>query len=241
VGLTRVVVEAGMAEAMSPLIATAVLVSGLGSTLLGPATMVNLGFVYVWQGDLRTFLMASCAHGLKLGEHLGQRLRPLLWAMGLALLLGLVASTITLLHLAYQYGGINLNAWFFGPGCQMPFAFIADKLNTPTGPNWEGWTHTATGALVMGLLMLARHQWPWWPLHPLGYPMAVTFITDQIWLSIFLAWLIKLAVVKYGGPQLYHRTRPFFLGLIAGQFAVAGLWLVIDYFTGMTDNVVFWI
>ncbi|MSR82639.1 MAG: hypothetical protein EXS58_06895 [Candidatus Latescibacteria bacterium] len=241
VGLTRVVVEAGMAEAMTPLIATAILVSGLGSTVLGPAAMVNLGFTYVWQGDLRTFLMASCAHGLKLGEHLGQRLRPLLWAMGLALLLGLVASTITLLHLAYQYGGINLNAWFFGAGCQMPFEFIADKLNTPTGPNWGGWAHTAAGALVMGLLMLARHQWPWWPLHPLGYPMAVTFINNQIWLSIFIAWLLKLAVVKYGGPQLYHHTRPFFLGLIAGQFAIAGLWLVIDFFTGMTDNVVFWI
>jgi len=241
VGLTRVVVEAGMAEAMTPLISAAILTSGLGSSLLGPTTLVNLGFTYVWQGDLRTCLMASCAHGLKLGEHLGHRLRPLLWAIALALGLGLVASTLTLLHLAYQYGGINLNEWFFGPGCRMPFDFVADKLNTPTGPHWEGWAHTATGALIMGLLMLARHLWPWWPLHPLGYPMAVTWITNQIWLSIFIAWLLKLAVIKYGGPQLYHRTRPFFMGLIAGQFAIAGIWLVIDYFTGMTDNVVFWI
>ncbi len=36
-------------------------------------------------------------------------------------------------------------------------------------------------------------------------------------------------------------TRPFFLGMIVGQFAVAATWLIIDYFTGMTDNVVFWI
>jgi hypothetical protein len=40
---------------------------------------------------------------------------------------------------------------------------------------------------------------------------------------------------------LYRSTRPFFLGLIAGQFVIAGLWLLIDYFTGMTDNRVFWI
>lgn len=241
VGLTRIVVEAGMAEAVAPMIAASTLVSGIGSTALGPAGMVCLAFTYIWQGDIRTFVMASCAHGLKLGEHLGERVRPLLWAMGLALLLGLSASTITLLHLAYQYGGLNLNQWFFGAGCQLPFEYVADKLNTPTGPDWSGWMHTATGALVMGLLMLARHQLPWWPLHPLGYPIAITWLTNQIWLSIFIAWLIKLSVIKYGGPQLYHTTRPFFLGLIAGQFAVAGLWLVIDYFTGMTDSVVFWI
>jgi hypothetical protein len=241
VGLTRIVVEAGMAEAVAPMIAASTLVSAVGSTALGPAGMVCLAFTYIWQGDIRTFVLASCTHGLKLGEHLGQRLRPLLWAMGLALFLGLGASTLTLLHLAYQYGGINLNQWFFGPGCQLPFEYAADKLNTPTGPDWGGWAHTATGALVMGLLMRARHLWPWWPLHPLGYPIAITWLTNQIWLSIFIAWLLKLAVLRYGGPQLYHRTRPFFLGLIAGQFAVAGLWLVIDYFTGMTDNVVFWI
>jgi len=64
---------------------------------------------------------------------------------------------------------------------------------------------------------------------------------DALWFSIFLAWLIKLAVLKYGGPRLFRATRPFFIGLIVGQFVAAGAWLVIDYFTGMTDNVVFWI
>jgi hypothetical protein len=64
---------------------------------------------------------------------------------------------------------------------------------------------------------------------------------DQLWFSILLAWLFKLAIIKYGGPRLYQLGRPFFLGLIAGQFVTAGLWLVIDAITGMTDNVVFWI
>jgi hypothetical protein len=46
--------------------------------------------------------------------------------------------------------------------------------------------------------------------------------------------------IKYG-PGLFRRTRPFFLGLILGQFSIAGIWLIIDFFMGMTDNVVFWI
>jgi hypothetical protein len=32
----------------------------------------------------------------------------------------------------------------------------------------------------------------------------------------------------------------FFLGRF-GQFATSGVWLLIDYLTGMTDNQVFWI
>ena len=32
-----------------------------------------------------------------------------------------------------------------------------------------------------------------------------------------------------------------FLGLIAGQLTAAGFWLVIDYFTGMTDNKIYWV
>ena len=34
-------------------------------------------------------------------------------------------------------------------------------------------------------------------------------------------------------------VRPFFMGAILGQFASAGVWLVIDACTGMTDNRIF--
>jgi len=196
----------------------------------------------VWAADIRTFVMASCAHGLKLSDYLKTRnLRPLFWATWLAIGLSLIGSVWMVLHLSYQYGGINLSSWFFGGGVRAPFDYIAVKLNTPTGPNWEGWLHTGIGGGLMALLMLGRHHFLWWPLHPIGYPISAVWLMDQLWLSIFIAWLIKLVVMKYGGPRLYRSTRPFFLGLIAGQFVIAGLWLLIDYFTGMTDNRVFWI
>lgn len=59
---------------------------------------------------------------------------------------------------------------------------------------------------------------------------------DYVWFSVFVAWCIKAVVLKYGGPGLYRSTRPFFLGLIMGQVFVAGLWLAIDYFTGVVGN-----
>jgi len=152
-----------------------------------------------------------------------------------------VGSVWSILYLAYKYGGINLNGWFFGGGPQAPFAYIADKLNTPTQANWQGWVHTCVVGGIMALLMLARHHLLWWPLHPIGYPISAVWLMDELWFSIFLAWLIKLTVMKYGGPRLYRATRPFFLGLIMGQFVIAGTWLFVDFLTGMTDNTVFWI
>jgi len=241
VGLTRVVVESGVATAVGPMIASSVVVSAVGSSALGPTGMVGMAFTYVWAADIRTFVMASCAHGLKLSEHLGRNVRPLFWIMLLAIGVSLAGSIWAILHLSYGYGGINLNGWFFGGGTRAPFDYITTQLNTPTAPNGEGWLHTLLGGGVMALLMLGRHHLLWWPLHPIGYPIGGVWLMDQLWFSIFLAWLIKLVVMKYGGPVLYRKTRPFFLGLIMGQFFISGFWLIVDYFTGMTDNVVFWI
>ena len=241
VGLTRVVVEGGVAAAVGPMISSSALVSAVGSSALGPAGMVGLAYTYVWAADIRTFVMASCAHGLKLGEELGPRLRPLFWYMLLAIFVSIVGSVAAILYLAYEYGGINLNGWFFGGGTRAPFDYITTKLSAPTEPNIDGWIHTVVGGGIMALLMWARHQLLWWPLHPIGYPIGAVWLMDQLWFSIALAWLLKLAAMKYGGPSLFRRARPFFLGLIVGQFFIAGLWLIIDFFTGMTDNVVFWI
>ena len=36
------------------------------------------------------------------------------------------------------------------------------------------------------------------------------------------------------------KTRPFFISMLLGQIVVGGLFLVIDHFTGMTGNVIFW-
>ena len=76
----------------------------------------------------------------------------------------------------------------------------------------------------------------------MGYVLsASTYLTNYISFSVFLAWLIKLIILKYGGPAYFRKARPFFLGLIAGQLTAAGCWLVIDYFTGMTDNKIYWV
>ena len=94
----------------------------------------------------------------------------------------------------------------------------------------------AGGGLFMGLLLIARHQLLWWPFHPLGFLVSHGRVMDGIWSTIFLAWLFKVLILKYGGVGLYRRTQPFFLGLALGHIAIGGIWLVIDGFTGMEGN-----
>ena len=98
----------------------------------------------------------------------------------------------------------------------MPFNFASRLIENPSGPHWPGWGWTGLGAAVMGLLMVARHYLLWWPLHPVGFVVSGTWIMDNVWFSIFLAWMIKAVVLKYAGPGGYRTTRWFFLGIILG-------------------------
>ena len=60
------------------------------------------------------------------------------------------------------------------------------------------------------------------------------------WSSMFIAWLIKLIILRYGGSKLYRKLRPLFLGMVLGQVTSHGLWMMVDYFTGMTGDVSRW-
>ena len=119
------------------------------------------------------------------------------------------------------------------------FEFVERLIRSPTPAHLWGWINTAIGALIM-LLLLARWRYQGWPLPPLGYPSGPIWIMDHLWFNMFLAWLIKLLVLKYGGLAFYRKPRPFFLGMILGHIVPGGFFLLVDHFTGMVGNVVFW-
>ena len=236
IGLARIIAEAGMPTVTPEMVPAGFVVSGVGVPALGPAGMVATGYTLAWAGDLLVFMTAPLANGLRLGSDLKCSRRPLFWAIVLAMLISLVASCWFMLHLAYRDGALNLHPQYFTGFAAYPSDFAAKKLATPTGPSLDGWLWTGFGALIMGALMAARHFFIWWPFHPLGFVVSTGWVMNSIWFSIFLAWLIKTIALKYGGPRTYTLTRPFFIGVVLGQFVAAGLWLVIDGFTGMVGN-----
>ena len=237
IGITRVVAEGGLAFIFAPMIASDFVAAGLGTRTIGASGVTALAFTYVWASDILTFVMASCANGLKLAEETIKKGRRLIfWAMLLAIFVALGSSIWAILDLGYRYGGINTDPFFFGSAARYPFDNAAARLQALDGPHWQNWLYTAFGAGVMGLLLAARQHLFWWPFHPLGFPISAVFGT--MFFSVFLAWLCKGLVLRYGGPVLYLKTRPFFMGLILGQFVTAGLWYAIDYWAGESGNAV---
>ena len=234
--LTRVIIEAGLSSAVETLTPAGFVVSGIGSSMLGPSGLLAMGYTMAWAGDLLVFMMAPCANGIRLLHGVRGARKRLVGMMAMAMGIGLVGSISMTLYLAYQYGGVNLHQQYFSWFAQEPFKFASRLIDSPVGPHWPGWGWHGLGMSVMALLTLARHHLLWWPLHPIGYVVSGTWILNSVWFSIFLAWLVKVLVLKYAGPGGYRATRWFFLGMILGQFVVGGFWLVIDGFSGMVGN-----
>ena len=97
--------EAGVAP---PAVPAGILISAVGSSAIGAPGLVIMATTYFWTANARSFVMASCANGLKLGDELGSSQRPLFWAMVLGLAAALSAAVWMILELRYEHGALNL-------------------------------------------------------------------------------------------------------------------------------------
>ncbi|MEW6755354.1 MAG: DUF6785 family protein [Candidatus Latescibacterota bacterium] len=236
-GLARIISQTGLAYGRATVAAPVFAVNVLGTSLVGPGGLAAMGLNFAWSADVRTFLMASAATGLKLAGEAGLEPRRLLMAIAAAVLAALLASGWAVVALAHTYGGINLVGWqFIGlPG----FAgnWVTHHLNDPQAPQAWHLGFVGIGAAAMGALVWVKTRLVGFPVHPVGLALGLTHPIYHVWFSVFLAWLLKSLTLRYGGPRLYRRLLPFFLGMTLGAFTSAGAWLVIDWITGMTGNV----
>ena len=234
VALTRVVVEGGVAMLYTPLVPPDAALSALGTAYYGPGGVLGLAYTRIWAGDIFNFAMPHIANGLKLSEQITGSRRRLFWAMLVAMILGIVGGTAMLLYLTYTYGAINMSRITFLWMANYVFEYAQSHIAEPVGPNWLGWMNSGIGGAVMGFLLVAQRLWVWWPLHPIGFPVSSVF--SWMGYNALLAWIIKVVILKYGGPSLYRKVRPMFLGMIIGQFAIYGVFWILDSFTGMVGN-----
>ena len=239
IGITRIITEAGLATLRPPMIAPDFIVHGLGSTLVGSTGVFTLSLAYIWASEIRSFVLAACTNALKLIDEMEPRTRRMIfWGIILAMLIGALGAMWMIFHLAYQHGGINVDGWFFNRMNEVAYENAVRNLE-PSGVYWPGLGSFLSGGAIMALLIWARQRVAWWPVHPIGFPISATDLLNTVVFSVFIAWAIKLIILRYGGSALYRRSQALFLGLIAGQMLCNGTWQVIDYFTGKTGNSIF--
>jgi hypothetical protein len=159
--------------------------------------------------------------------------RRIICLLALSLIVGYVTSFSSTLWTEYRYASTRdisahtpINEWGAqtNPG-YLSGATVQYKRQTFYSPTSVA-GHFSFGFAFTCLLAFLRLRFSWWPLHPIGYLMLDTFPAAHLWFSIFLGWLAKLLIVRFNGSRGYAHAKPFFIGLIVGESAAAGFWLV---------------
>ena len=237
--LTRVVVEGGFLyvnHGWSPLLPLANLF-GTGAAWFAPHSAVPAAII---QGatmiDLKGLLLPSFLQGFKLARDRNIALRPLLALVAACIAVSFLVGVYTSLRLAYDTGALQMNAWYGKTGIQDPARNAREMVNGVQPAFAANWFWLAVGSSVTWLLFMARARFAWFPLHPLGYLMWSPYVMYAMWFSIFLGWLAKLLILRFGGGESYRRMMPLFLGLALGDVTMILFWNAIDMWQGRTGH-----
>ena len=111
---------------------------------------------------------------------------------------------------------------------------LQNWLTNPTEANASTPIAFSTGTLFALLLAFARSRFLWWPFHPAGYAVSNSWGMAIAWFPLFIAWVIKVLLVRIGGLKAHRQAIPFFMGLILGEFVVGSLLSVIGTALGKT-------
>lgn len=256
-GIMRISCEGGLYDIQSWTCPYDALTMVLTPAGMGARPLVVLGmwsrvFTFDWG---RTSPMPAMMNGLKLAGEMRLRRRAIAWAVAAALALSLVVSFVSTLETVFHHpGGANglRNSWGMNGASQADFAtsasaiaaseawqakqakYAAENREPPESEVpavakrdrlrffWMG-----VGATALVALTLARTYVFWLP-HPIGYVMWMHPRPMQhLWFGILLGWFFKWAVLKYGGHRVYQSARMFFIGLVVGEVAAAGIFIVI--------------
>jgi len=170
-------------------------------------------------------------HALGLDEQAKPRrqARTALLLVGL-LVIGLVVCGAVHLQANYTHSmtlnGVEqpINSWGLGLLSAANADLLRLKEGTLGAPIYNQRSHLLFGAILGGLLLWACLRMPKWPFHPIGLVMAGTGAANMAWPSVFLGWLAKELVLRYGGAQVYRGARAAFMGLVIGAILAAVFW-----------------
>jgi len=218
VGMARIVSQTGMLYLREPLSAQVFAVWVVGSAAIAPRSMVALAM---------SFCIITLGRGLFLPS-LAQVRRPILAWVFVALAVGTAVSLGATLLWGYEHGAYHFRSWPFSGGSPAVFYQTVAKMRNPFPTDGVKLGYFGMGAAAMAVLSFLKYRFAWWPIHPVGLAI---FGTDVVWHSayaVFIAWAIKVTVLRLGGAALYKRSRAFFLGLLVGYAAAIALSFLVD-------------
>ena len=235
IALSRAVVEGGVMfinQGWVPLGALAQLFGSGPGRWLATASLVPGSFLQVsFFQDMRAFIMPSFLHGFKLAHDRGIAARRLWWLILATTLVSMAVGLWMKVRMGYVSGGLSFHPWFATVAAQYP-AQNVEKLLQGGDAGVGNWFWLGVGIAATWGMMAARARFAWFPLHPIGYLLALTAPVQRAWFSFFLGWLCKVLVTRFGGHESYRKLVPIALGIILGEVSMILLWLLVDFWQG---------
>ena len=179
----------------------------------------------------RAHFSAHGMEGYKAAQITRVTTRSMTVALVIAVVVGMVSAWWATLQNIYIYGysgrlvgdAYSSEAW----------NAMAGAVSLPQAPRIAATIATGLGLLFTLLLGALRMKFTWWLWHPVGYATCSTWSMEKLWFCLFIGWLIKLLITRYGGARLYRKALPFFIGLVLGEFIIGNLWTIIGGIMGI--------
>jgi len=226
--MTRVRAELGAPHEIYFVNPQEIINATIGTKPLGTANMTIVCGYYWWNRCYRSHQMPAQLEGLKMAEtiHVRDIKRfpfVILSASFVSILLGFWIA----LALYYREGAASgLQGGHMWVGWET-FSRLQRWLNTPgSGPDGIRLSFMGIGFVSVFLMMLLRMRLFWWPFHPAGYALAVSYAMEYYWFAFLISWLIKWIILKYGGISTHRKAIPFFLGVILGDYTMGSVWSI---------------
>jgi len=198
----------------------------IGTVNLRPRDLGMLTQFWWFNRAYRGHLIADSVEGLQMANRSRSSARGMTVAILVATLAATIAGFWLWLHYAYSLGassrGYGAN-WFGEEG----YGRLASWMENPRPANLIAPVAMAAGFCITLLLAAARTSFAGWPLHPVAYALSASWSIHLVWMPMLIAYLLKVAVLRYGGLRFYRRVLPLFYGLILGESIVGCSWSLI--------------
>ena len=239
--LSRIIAETGLLFVHSswlPLGSMANLLgAGQGTVLsighgLAPAALFESSLVE----DFRGSLMPSFVQSFKLAADQGIHARKLYVLLFAVIIVGLGVAEAMNVRSGYQNGGLALQSWLGKDGPHVAANSVSSMSSgvQDVSPGFLVWI--VLGFVWMMVLTWCHSYFSWFPFHPLGYAVSVSYPMFVFWPSVLIAWACKTLIVKFGGAESARRLNAFFLGLVVGDVSMMLFWIVIDGWQGRVGH-----
>jgi hypothetical protein len=203
-----------------------------GTRSLSKNDMVMFTFFWGFNRSQRGNSMPHQLEAFKMSEQLDMSRRRLTRAIVVATAFGMLVAFWAYFDLRYRYGR---DGYRFEWGSRWAFDRLQSWLTNPIAANNTETVWMGLGGSFVIILSILRTRFVWWPIHPVAYPLSSPgWGSDYTWSSIFVSWLAKFLILKYGGHRAHSKAAYFFAGLILGDCIVGGIWDIIGVIFGIS-------